>query len=202
MINRAPSFELRQLRKRLSRVLTHPHGQHLLDPSVNLRRRRYGTSHGVGLLHRLGGPEGTYAVASTAPALFTALLRRHPAPPVVAGLRLKRLRLGDFSFQAKAAQRPRSPLRSRLARARARRDSFSACPRRGAIWVDGGESSEINHRVEEIAGADHGPPDCLRRSTVSRGKRVTESRVISPSLPRSAEPSCRPRRSRFFLLVA
>ena len=41
-------------------------------------RRRYGTSHGVGLLHRLAGLEGTYAVASTVPAPFTALLRRDP----------------------------------------------------------------------------------------------------------------------------
>jgi hypothetical protein len=29
--------------------------------------RRYGASHGVGLLHRLAGLEGTYAVALTAP---------------------------------------------------------------------------------------------------------------------------------------
>src|SRR3954452_21131213 len=34
----------------------------------DLRRRRYGTSHGVGLLHCLGGREGTYAVALTASA--------------------------------------------------------------------------------------------------------------------------------------
>jgi hypothetical protein len=32
-----------------------------------LRRSRYGASHGVGLLHRLAGLEGTYAVVSTAP---------------------------------------------------------------------------------------------------------------------------------------
>src|SRR5947209_14287175 len=39
--------------------------------------RRYGTSHGVGPPSIvLSGLEGTYAVASTAPALFTALLRR------------------------------------------------------------------------------------------------------------------------------
>ena len=55
--------------------------QHVLDPSFDLRRRRYGTSHGVGRLPRLAGLEGTYAVALTAPALFTALLRRDPAEP-------------------------------------------------------------------------------------------------------------------------
>src|SRR4051812_45170847 len=49
-------------------MLTHPHGQQPIDLSLDLRRRRYGTSHGVGLLHCLGGLEGTYAVALTAPA--------------------------------------------------------------------------------------------------------------------------------------
>src|SRR5205807_8687045 len=73
-----PRSQPRQLRQRLTRVLSHPHGQQVVDLIFNLRRRRYGTSHGVGLLHRLGGLEGTYAVASTAPALFTALLRRDP----------------------------------------------------------------------------------------------------------------------------
>jgi hypothetical protein len=52
-------------------------GRRMLSPLLfHLRRRRYGTSHGVGLLHRLAGLEGTYAVALTAPALFTAVLRR------------------------------------------------------------------------------------------------------------------------------
>jgi hypothetical protein len=45
--------ELREPRERLSRVLTNPHGEQLVDLIFNLRRRRYGTSHGVGLLHRL-----------------------------------------------------------------------------------------------------------------------------------------------------
>jgi hypothetical protein len=39
--------ELRQLTQRLARVLTHPNRQHVLDPSLDLRRRRYGTSHGL-----------------------------------------------------------------------------------------------------------------------------------------------------------
>src|SRR5205085_11767368 len=72
-----PSAQPRQLRQRLPGVLTHPYRQHVLDPSLDLRRRRYGTSHGVGPPSIvLSGLEGTYAVASTAPALFTALLRR------------------------------------------------------------------------------------------------------------------------------
>jgi hypothetical protein len=59
------------------RIITHPDREQLIDPGFYLRRRRYGTSHGVGLLHRLAGLEGTYAVALTAPTpLFTALLRR------------------------------------------------------------------------------------------------------------------------------
>ncbi len=73
-----PGAEPSQFRQRLARALTNPHGQHPLDPSFYLRRRRYGTSHGVGLLHRLAGLEGTYAAALTAPTLFTALLRRDP----------------------------------------------------------------------------------------------------------------------------
>jgi hypothetical protein len=48
----------------------HDAGRDLL---FDLRRRRYGTSHGVGLLQLVfSGLEGTYAVASTAPGLFTA----------------------------------------------------------------------------------------------------------------------------------
>src|SRR5262249_32853684 len=75
-----PRPQPRQFGQRLPWVLADPHGQQVLDLLFNLRRRRYGTSHGVGLLHRLPGPEGTYAVALTAPpALFTAPLRRDPA---------------------------------------------------------------------------------------------------------------------------
>src|SRR4051812_27427245 len=77
MINRAP--ELRRPRQRRARVLADPDGQQPIDPSLELRRRRYGASHGVGLLHRLPGLEGTYAALSTAPQLFTAALRRDPA---------------------------------------------------------------------------------------------------------------------------
>jgi hypothetical protein len=66
-------------RQRLPRVLTHPHGEQLVYPSLDLRRRRYGTSHGVGPPSIVfAGLEGTYAVALTAPAPFTALLGRHP----------------------------------------------------------------------------------------------------------------------------
>jgi len=43
-----------QLGQRLARVLTNTHSQQLIDPSLNLRRRRYGTSHGVGLLQSSG----------------------------------------------------------------------------------------------------------------------------------------------------
>ena len=35
---------------RLARVLIHSHGKQLIDLLFDLRRRRYGTSHGVGLL--------------------------------------------------------------------------------------------------------------------------------------------------------
>ena len=55
-----------ELRQRLARVLAHPHAKQPVDLLLDLRRRRYGTSHGVGLLHRLAGLEGTYAVALTA----------------------------------------------------------------------------------------------------------------------------------------
>jgi hypothetical protein len=47
-----------------------PQVQRMLDPSLNLGRRRYGTSHGVGLVHRLARLEGTCAVAFTATALL------------------------------------------------------------------------------------------------------------------------------------
>jgi hypothetical protein len=44
-----PRPELRQLRQRLARVLTDPNGQQLVDLVLDLRRRRYGSPHGVGL---------------------------------------------------------------------------------------------------------------------------------------------------------
>jgi hypothetical protein len=53
-----PSPQPGQLRQHLARVITHPNSEQLTDPGFNLRRRRYGTSHGVGLLHRLAGHRG------------------------------------------------------------------------------------------------------------------------------------------------
>src|SRR5215207_66541 len=80
VLNRAlddqPGTEPGQLRQRLARVLADHHSKQPVDLLLDLRRRRYGTSHGVGLLHRLAGLEGTYAVALTAPGPFTAPLRR------------------------------------------------------------------------------------------------------------------------------
>jgi hypothetical protein len=43
-----PRPELRQFRERLAGVLTDPHGQEPVDLLLDLRRRRYGASHGVG----------------------------------------------------------------------------------------------------------------------------------------------------------
>jgi hypothetical protein len=72
-----PGPQPRQLRQRLARVLTHPHGKQPVDLRLDLRRRRYGTSHGVGPPSIVSsGLQGTYAVALTAPRLFTAPLRR------------------------------------------------------------------------------------------------------------------------------
>jgi hypothetical protein len=63
-----PGPEPGQLRQRLARVLTHPHGEQPVDLFLDLRRRRYGTSHGVGPPSIVfSGLEGTYAVALTAP---------------------------------------------------------------------------------------------------------------------------------------
>src|SRR5919106_1584487 len=67
----------RQLRQRLAWVIADPPGKQPVDLFFDLRRRRYGTSHGVGPPSIvLSGLEGTYAVALTAPRPFTALLRR------------------------------------------------------------------------------------------------------------------------------
>jgi hypothetical protein len=62
-----PGAEPTELGQHLLRLIDHPPRQQLVDLSLYLRRRRYGASHGVGLLHRLSGLEGTYAVATTAP---------------------------------------------------------------------------------------------------------------------------------------
>jgi hypothetical protein len=66
-LNDQPSAEPRELRQHLLQVIDHPLRHQLVDARLYLRRRRYGASHGVGLLHRLPGLEGTYAVALTAP---------------------------------------------------------------------------------------------------------------------------------------
>ena len=65
-----PSAEPRELAQHLLRVIDQPSTEQLVDLSLYLRRRRYGASHGVGLLHRLAGLEGTYAVATTAPGAY------------------------------------------------------------------------------------------------------------------------------------
>jgi hypothetical protein len=53
ILNRAlddqPGAQLGELRQRLPGILTHPHGKQLIDLLLDLRRRRYGASHGVGL---------------------------------------------------------------------------------------------------------------------------------------------------------
>src|SRR5206468_2213956 len=66
-LNDQPGAEPGELGQHLLRVIDHPPGQQLVDARLYLRRRRYRASHGVGLLHRLAGLEGTYAVALTAP---------------------------------------------------------------------------------------------------------------------------------------
>jgi hypothetical protein len=43
-----PRPQLRELRERLARILADPHGEQLVDLLLDLRRRRYGASHGVG----------------------------------------------------------------------------------------------------------------------------------------------------------
>jgi len=62
-----PSAEPGELGQHLLRILNTAPRQQLVNARLYLRRWRYGASHGVGLLHRLAGLEGTYAVALTAP---------------------------------------------------------------------------------------------------------------------------------------
>lgn len=66
MINRAPSRASSD--SIFCRSSVNPPGHQLVDARLYLRRLRYGASHGVGLLHRLPGLEGTYAVVLTAPS--------------------------------------------------------------------------------------------------------------------------------------
>src|ERR1700733_13005614 len=61
-LNDQPRPEPTKLGQHLLRVIDHALRQDLVDLSLYLRRRRYRASHGVGLLHRLAGLEGTYAV--------------------------------------------------------------------------------------------------------------------------------------------
>src|SRR5687768_18552181 len=76
MISRAPSVASSES----DSLLTDPHGQQPVDLLLNLRRRRYGASHGV-------GPPSSSCQDLREPTpcprrarLFTAPLRRHPAP--------------------------------------------------------------------------------------------------------------------------
>src|SRR5437764_4036377 len=62
-----PGAEPGQLGQHLLRIIDQPVREQLVDARLYLRRRRYRASHGVGLLRRLAGLEGTYAVALTAP---------------------------------------------------------------------------------------------------------------------------------------
>ena len=84
-----PRPEPRQLRQRLARVLAHPHGKQPLDLLLDLRRRRYRASHRVGPPSIvLSGPEGTYAVPSTGPAIYSSWEtrpRRQRRRPLIKG---------------------------------------------------------------------------------------------------------------------
>jgi hypothetical protein len=66
-LNDQPRAESSELAQHLLRVIDHAATEQLVDLSLYHRRRRYRASHGVGLLHRLAGPEGTYAASLTAP---------------------------------------------------------------------------------------------------------------------------------------
>src|SRR5205807_10335083 len=66
-LNDQPRAEPGELGQHLLRIIDHPLPKQLVDARLYLRRWRYGASHGVGLLHRLAGLEGTYAVSLTAP---------------------------------------------------------------------------------------------------------------------------------------
>ena len=105
-LNDQPSAESRELRQHLLRVIDHPLRHQLVDTRLYLRRRRYGASHGVGLLHRLPGLQGTYAVVLTAPARpFTAALRRDP-PARVAPCAERRARVTDAHRSPATSPRP------------------------------------------------------------------------------------------------
>src|SRR5262249_5147832 len=83
-----PGPEPRELGQHPLRVIDHPLPQQLLDTRLYLRRWRYGASHGVGLLHRLAGLEGTYAVALTAPARIYSSSGTRPRRSRYASLRV------------------------------------------------------------------------------------------------------------------
>jgi hypothetical protein len=74
-----PGAEPRELRQRLARVLTDPDSQQPVDLLLDLRRRRYRASHGVGPPSIvLSGLEGTYAVPLTGPAIYSSCKTRPP----------------------------------------------------------------------------------------------------------------------------
>src|SRR5439155_8323842 len=69
-LNDQPSAQPAELGEHLLRVIDQSPRQQPVNLGLYLRRRRYGASHGVGLLHRLAGHEGTYAVTTTAPQSY------------------------------------------------------------------------------------------------------------------------------------
>jgi hypothetical protein len=179
MITRAPNLASSD---NDSRILTHPHRQHPLDPSLYLRRQRYRASHGVGLLHRLAGLEGTYAVALTAPTLFTALLRRHldvTSETAALGQIRPRARTRG-SLMVRNDVPPVSLGLSESTRGLTRYRHRVGCPRWPcalrlvmALWRRCATGKTPSHRLVGRAG----PPESRRQATGSRSLTIRRLRV-------------------------
>ena len=106
-----PRAKPRELGQHLLRIIDQPPGQQLVDARLYLRRWRYRASHGVGLLHRLAGLEGTYAVALTAPGTYLqqfwdATPRGRREPSSSPGPRTQRTASGSAHRRSSASSTP------------------------------------------------------------------------------------------------
>jgi hypothetical protein len=197
-----PGAEPGELRQHLLRILDQPPRQQLVDVSLYLRRWRYGASHGVGLLHRLAGLEGTYAVALTASGRY--LQQFWDATFVLPGIRF----LGSRSTAlTKELRDPGGPSREcACAQRRAGRLARRSPQFRGLLRTRGQSALNLSARVDNqparnrtSAGGENGArgtrtPDLLGaiRARVARssGTRAT------PSLSPTRSCSTKPRRNR------
>ena len=199
MIKRAPSFASSDS---VSRGLSPtPSAQHLIDPSFDLRRRRYRTSHGVRPPSIVfAGLEGTYAVACDSTRRdWTALLRRdrHGACVGALGVKQQRVRALPGASWPSARQSTTAPIASTAAYRRAHerngdardqargRRRVIAMPRSGSSARSPGRRSRRRRRARRVGARRRQPCWRVPRWDSTAGKAKSARTLAITSRTRS-----------------